>query len=116
MKTFKKQISIVAMLVFSIASSHYSLAQTETTNNEMNQCTQFVNVKVNGLVCDFCARALEKVFSKRDEVKSIDVNLDEGQVKVEFNENKNLEQSVLTQMITDSGYNVIEFLPGCTDG
>jgi len=34
-----------------------------------------VTVKVNGLVCDFCARALEKIFSKQDSVENIEVDL-----------------------------------------
>ena len=64
------------------------------------------HVSVNGLVCDFCAQALEKMFSKKEEVKAIDVNLDTKIVTVNFNDGMNLSDEVLTQIITDSGYNV----------
>tara|TARA_E500000331_G_scaffold183724_1_gene176890 strand:- start:287 stop:535 length:249 start_codon:yes stop_codon:yes gene_type:complete len=42
-----------------------------------NHSAGTVYADVNGLVCDFCARALEKVFLKREAVESIDVDLDE---------------------------------------
>jgi len=64
------------------------------------------HVSVNGLVCDFCARALEKTFGKRDEVKGIDVNLETKIVTVNFNDGQTLDNDTLTQIITDSGYNV----------
>lgn len=65
-----------------------------------------VHVSVNGLVCDFCARALEKTFGKREEVKGIDVNLETKIVTVNFNDGQTLDDATLTQIITDSGYNV----------
>lgn len=64
------------------------------------------HISVNGLVCDFCARALEKTFGKRDEVKAIDVNLETKIVTVNFNDGKTLDDETITQIITDSGYNV----------
>lgn len=64
------------------------------------------HVSVNGLVCDFCAQALEKMFSKKEEVKAIDVNLDTKIVTVNFNDGMSLSDEVLTQIITDAGYNV----------
>lgn len=63
-------------------------------------------ISVNGLVCDFCARALEKTFGKRDEVKSIDVNLETKMITVYFNDGQTLDNQTLDQIITDSGYNV----------
>ncbi|MCG8324682.1 MAG: hypothetical protein MI673_04130, partial [Thiotrichales bacterium] len=37
-----------------------------------------INVNVFGLVCDFCAQAIEKVFMKRQEVSGIKVDLSGG--------------------------------------
>lgn len=65
-----------------------------------------VTVRVNGLVCDFCARALEKVFSKRDEVAGIKVDLDAGEVLVAMKDGQTIDDATLTALITDSGYNV----------
>lgn len=68
------------------------------------QCV--VEVKVNGLVCDFCARALEKTFGKRDDVADISVDLDNGQVRVVMKEGQHMDENELRQLITDSGYDV----------
>ena len=65
-----------------------------------------VYVSVNGLVCDFCARALEKVFGKEEEVKAIDVDLDKKIITINFNAGQTLDDTTLTQLITDAGYNV----------
>ena len=61
---------------------------------------------VNGLVCDFCARALEKTFSKKEEVNSINVDLDEKIVTINFNSDQQLDETTITQLITDAGYSV----------
>ncbi len=63
-------------------------------------------VDVNGLVCDFCARALEKVFGKQDAVENINVDLDKKIVTINFKEGQNLDDETLTKLITDSGYAV----------
>ena len=65
-----------------------------------------VETKVNGLVCDFCARALNKVFSKQQEVEKIDVNLDSGLVAVFLKPDQNLPDKKIKKLITDAGYNV----------
>ena len=76
-------------------------------------CEDTINVKVNGLVCDFCARALEKVFGKRDDVSGINVDLDNGLVKVAMKPGQTIDDETLTKLITDSGYNVAAIDKGC---
>lgn len=67
-----------------------------------------VVAQINGLVCDFCARALEKVFSKQEEVTGIDVNLNTKLVTIGFKKDANLDDATITKLITDAGYNVVE--------
>lgn len=63
-------------------------------------------VQVNGLVCDFCARALEKVFGKQEAVSDIDVNLDTKIITINFKDGQSLDDEAITALIKDSGYNV----------
>lgn len=65
-----------------------------------------IYVDVNGLVCDFCARALEKIFSKNSDVESINVDLDTKVLTINMNDGKTLDDETITKMVTDSGYNV----------
>jgi len=60
------------------------------------------------MVCDFCARALEKVFSKKQEVATIDVDLDNGKISINFNDGANLEDSIIQKLVTNSGYDVVK--------
>ena len=67
-----------------------------------------VYADVNGLVCDFCARAIEKVFKKQAAVDSINVNLDDKVITIHFNEGEKLDEATIINMIKDSGYDVRE--------
>ena len=56
-----------------------------------------VYADVNGLVCDFCARALEKVFDKQEAVDWIKVNLDKQAISIHFNEGQKLDDETIEQ-------------------
>ncbi len=71
-----------------------------------------VYADVNGLICDFCARALEKVFGKEEAVESINVDLDTKVITIHFNEGQSLDDETIAELITDSGYNVEEIRHG----
>ena len=71
-----------------------------------------VYVDVNGLVCDFCARALEKVFGRQEAVLDIDVNLDSKIITINFKEGQDLDDEIIQELITDSGYNVEDIRRG----
>lgn len=67
---------------------------------------QTITVDVNGLVCDFCARALEKTFYQREGVEGVLVNLDTHIVTLEVTEGANLSDGEITELISSAGYNV----------
>ena len=65
-----------------------------------------ISVNVNGMVCDFCAQSIEKVFMKREEVKGINVNLDNQKVIIYLQEAVNIEDAVIDTIFEDAGYTV----------
>jgi copper chaperone CopZ len=77
-----------------------------------NHSAGTVYADVNGLVCDYCARSLEKVFLKHEAVEFIDVDLDEKVITIHFNEGKRLDHETITQLITDSGFDVLKIRHG----
>lgn len=101
-----KHFAILCTLVTLLLTVPVQAAETCDTGN-------VVNVKVNGLVCDFCARALEKVFGAREEVEEIGVDLDNGLVHVTLKPGQTMEDEALTKLITDSGYNVTAIEKAC---
>ncbi len=66
-----------------------------------------IAVKVDGMVCDFCARALEKVFYQQDGVEGVDVNLDSHIVTLDITEDAQLSDELINKLIADSGYNPV---------
>ena len=66
-----------------------------------------VKVHVNGLVCDFCARAIEKVFKKQESVESINVNLSDKLITLGLKDGQALEDDVITKLVNDSGYALV---------
>jgi copper chaperone CopZ len=64
-------------------------------------------ISVNGLVCDFCARAIEKIFTKDEAVESVTVDLTSKIVTAIFKDGKTLNDDQLKKLVTDAGYNVV---------
>lgn len=92
--------ALAAFLGFSPIS-----AQANHTAEHANLHT--ISIQVNGLVCDFCARALEKVFYKQDGVEGVKVDLDTHLVELDVQDGTKLPDDLITQLVTDSGYNVV---------
>jgi len=67
-----------------------------------------ITVKVKGMVCDFCARALEKTFKKQDSVAGIDVDLTSKIVTIALKDGASLEDDTIERLVTDAGYNIEE--------
>ena len=122
-------IGIVFMTLFFAFQSHAQHGEHEhnhegqvaepprvTNNIENAACEDTINVKVSGLVCDFCARSLEKVFLKRGDVAGINVDLGKGSVVVAMKPGSTIDNTTLTKLITDSGYSVSAIQRGCEHG
>jgi copper chaperone CopZ len=75
------------------------LSSGEITNN-------IINVNVNGMVCDFCAQSIEKVFMKIDEIKGIKINLENQKVTLYLKLETNIEDETISTIFEDVGYTV----------
>lgn len=65
-------------------------------------------VRVNGLVCDFCARALEKVLYQRADVEGVDVDLDTHTVAISTKKGTIIPDEDIKMLVTSAGYTVVE--------
>jgi len=66
-----------------------------------------VVVGVNGMVCDFCAQALNKVFLREDAVDRIDVSLDDKTVTIHYKDGAEpLSEEIIGTLIYEAGYNM----------
>ena len=69
--------------------------------------TDDIIIKVNGMVCDFCAQSLKKVFAKEESVNDIDVNLDNQTVTVDTKEGQTLSDEKIKELIEWGGYDFV---------
>ena len=65
-----------------------------------------VYVSVNGLVCDFCARSIEKMFEKKEAVSRISVDLENMLITIFLKDNQKLNDETIIEIIKDSGYDI----------
>ena len=71
--------------------------------------SQVAVVNVNGMVCDFCARGIEKTFVKDKAVKRIDVDLERGKVLIAYSKEKEINFDEIKSKILANGQNAIDF-------
>ena len=66
---------------------------------------QIAIVNVNGMVCDFCARGIEKSFSKDVNLKKIDVDLSKGKILLAYDLEKIISFDEIKKLIVENGQN-----------
>ena len=73
--------------------------------------SKIINIEVEGLVCDFCAQSIEKVFMKQPGVEIVYVNLERGNVQVKMadvfkDDEDGISDKRIKQLFLDAGYDV----------
>jgi copper chaperone CopZ len=104
---------ILAAFIFTFTWLNFAKANhSEETAISISaeQAVNIIRVKVNGLVCAFCVRNIEKSFCKNEAVEAVDISLDDKIVTITLKEGKNLDDATITKIITGSGYNVAEIM------
>ena len=85
------KISVLIVLVF---TSHIAIAATS------------IKAEVNGMVCAFCAKGIEKKLNTIPEGKFAFVDLKNRVVVLELKEGQEVPLEKFTQLIQDAGYTV----------
>ncbi len=65
-----------------------------------------IEMKVNGLVCGFCARGIEKTFHKNPAVTDVVVSLEDRLVAVQTKDGVDISDQELRATLTDAGYDI----------
>lgn len=92
----KKLMMLAIFAMLSMASASFATEMKGET----------IHVGVNGMVCDFCAQSLKKVFLKQEAVKDIDVSLEKKLITIDTKPGKTLDDKVIDQLVVDAGYAV----------
>ncbi|MFK7814861.1 MAG: heavy-metal-associated domain-containing protein [Gammaproteobacteria bacterium] len=99
---------LILIFMFLLITSFNVLAEEKPVFKvgEVDPNGEVVEVEAFGLVCDFCANAIEKVFMRQDQVSGIDVSLEKHQILIALKEGQQLNDDEITKLVLDSGYNV----------
>lgn len=68
--------------------------------------TNTIKAEVNGMVCAFCAKGIEKKLKSLPETQSTFVDLSHRIVVLELKEGQHVTDSAFSQVIQDAGYSV----------
>jgi mercuric ion binding protein len=66
-----------------------------------------IEIEVNGLVCAFCAQGIEKTLKRFPATEEVLVDLEHRLVAVALKEGHDIDDTSLTQAITEAGYSTI---------
>ncbi len=61
-------------------------------------------LRVDGLACPFCAYGIEKKLKKTEGVESIDIDVNNGVVRVNVAEGVTLTEAQMAKLINDAGF------------
>ena len=67
---------------------------------------QVAVVSVMGMVCDFCARGIEKTFKRDKSVTKVDVDLSKGRVLIALDTEEPIDRAEIDRKILANGQNV----------
>ena len=65
-------------------------------------------INVIGMVCDFCARGIEKTFMKSANVKKVDVDLEVGKVLIVYSSGTKISFEDIKEKITANGQTAVD--------
>ena len=122
----KNLLTLVLLLTFSEAfamdnhGSHNHIEHNHTkfdnqsdmtdVNNKMYDAfvanlidAQVAIIDVNGMVCDFCARGIEKTFYEDKLVKKVNVSLETGKVLIAYTNTKNIDVEEIKNIFLSNG-------------
>ncbi|MFN7056831.1 heavy-metal-associated domain-containing protein [Hyphomonas sp.] len=105
MKTLKTLAVAAALSVSGVSFAAPASASPVTTEAAKGE---FVTAHVNGLVCDFCAQAIQKVFGREAAVASVNVNLGGGVVEIAMKPGQTMDDAAITRLIRNSGYALVK--------
>ena len=89
-----------------MSPKHALLTRTSDIDKALMAGGQPVVVDVLGVVCDFCATAMNKIFGKRKEVAAVYVDLDKKTLSLALQAGKTLSDQTIEKLAEQAGYRI----------
>ncbi|NRA30388.1 MAG: cation transporter [Parvularculaceae bacterium] len=88
------------------------IADTKAIKSALNDGGEPVVADVLGVVCDFCAKAMNKTFGKRKEVAAVYVDLDDKTLSLVLKSGASLSDETIDKLVKDAGYRIASIRRG----
>ena len=88
------------------------LTRTEAIESALADGGEPIVADVLGVVCDFCALAMNKIFSKREEVAAIYVDLDTKALNLVLAPGASMSDQTIADLAVQAGYRIAEVRRG----
>ena len=88
------------------------LTRTEAIKSALADGGEPIVADVLGVVCDFCALAMNKIFSKREEVAAIYVDLDTKALNLVLAPGASMSDQTIADLAVQAGYRIAEVRRG----
>ena len=89
------------------SSAKIDQARFNTFSEGLDQ-PKILVVSVKGMVCDFCARGIEKTFKRDPDLLKIDVDLNFGKVLMAYKSTAKIDEESIATTIRDNGQEVVK--------
>ena len=89
-----------------------ALTRTEDIESALAQGGEPIVADVLGVVCDFCALAMNKIFGKREEVAAIYVDLDTKALSLVLVPGASMSDQTIADLAVQAGYRIAEVRRG----
>ena len=96
----------------SVAGRGPALTHTDEIELALAEGGEPIVADVLGVVCDFCALAMNKIFSKREEVAAIYVDLDTKALSLVLVPSASLSDDTIADLAVQAGYRVADIRRG----
>lgn len=85
---------------------HAEAAPAEASAVLPQGAARTITVRVDGMVCDFCARSLTKVLRRDENVEDVAIDLEDKTVTILLTEDGAMDDEAVTEAVLNAGYNV----------
>ncbi|NNU16534.1 cation transporter [Parvularcula sp. ZS-1/3] len=91
---------------------HPPIAKTEAIEKALKAGGKPVVADVLGVVCDFCAKAMNKTFGRRDDVSAVYVDLDTKTLNLVLKPESKLSDPEIEKLVKKAGYRIASIRRG----
>jgi hypothetical protein len=87
-------------------STHPVMTHTDTISDALAEGGEPIVADVLGVVCDFCALAMNKIFGQREEIAAVYVDLDTKALNLVLIPGATLSDETIAELAVQAGYRV----------